>query len=130
MRLRTWLFILPLMVVLLLATCGPATTPTATPEPVATAPPPPPAAGASADIQDFAFKLQEITVAGGTTVNWTNRDAAAHTVSSTSTPGGQGFDSGTLSQAQTFSVTFTVPGTYQYQCNIHPYMKGTIVVTE
>ena len=28
----------------------------------------------------------------------------------------------------TFVHTFTKPGTYQYSCAIHPYMKGTLVV--
>jgi amicyanin len=69
-------------------------------------------------------------VAVGTTVTWTNQDAVAHTVSSTSAPEAQGFDSGLLDQGQSFAFTFTVPGTYKYQCNIHPFMKGTIVVTE
>jgi plastocyanin len=30
---------------------------------------------------------------------------------------------------QTFKVTFTKPGTYQYECVIHPKMDGTIVVS-
>jgi plastocyanin len=29
----------------------------------------------------------------------------------------------------TFSFTFMQPGTYTYHCTVHPYMKGTIVVT-
>ncbi len=115
-----------LLVTLLLAACGPAPTPTPSPTPAAT----PASAANRADIQNFAFNPQTITVPVGTTVTWTNLDGAAHTVSSTSAPEGKGFDSGLLNQEGSFPLTFTVPGTYEYQCNIHPFMKGTIVVTE
>jgi plastocyanin len=30
---------------------------------------------------------------------------------------------------QSFSYTFSTPGTYTYYCDIHPNMMGTIVVT-
>jgi plastocyanin len=33
-----------------------------------------------------------------------------------------------LSQGQTFSTTFTTPGTFPYVCGIHPFMNGTVVV--
>jgi plastocyanin len=35
----------------------------------------------------------------------------------------------TLGQGGTYSFTFTTPGTYSYHCAIHPFMKGTIIVT-
>jgi plastocyanin len=38
-------------------------------------------------------------------------------------------NSGNLSHGQSYSVTLTKPGTYQYICTIHPNMKGTITVT-
>lgn len=130
MRTVRLLWALPLLVLLLVAACGPGSTPTVSPAPAATATPPPAAAGPSADVQGFAFQPPTVTVAAGATITWTNRDEVNHTVSSTSAPDGQGFNSGTFGQTQAFSVTFTVPGTYQYQCNIHPFMKGTVVVTE
>jgi plastocyanin len=41
-------------------------------------------------------------------------------------------DNFTRSQAldtdDSFSFTFTTPGTYQYFCYVHPHMTGTIVV--
>ncbi|MGI0090172.1 MAG: cupredoxin domain-containing protein [Nitrososphaerales archaeon] len=33
-----------------------------------------------------------------------------------------------MNPGSNFSVTFTVPGTYQYHCNIHPWMNGIIIV--
>jgi plastocyanin len=39
-------------------------------------------------------------------------------------------NSGLLANGQTFSLTFTAPGTYHYYCLIHfPYMVGTVVVS-
>jgi plastocyanin len=44
-------------------------------------------------------------------------------------PGGAAtFNSGIMSAGGTWSMTFTVPGTYQYDCSLHLWMKGTIIV--
>ncbi|CAN5457120.1 hypothetical protein BH23ACT3_BH23ACT3_16340 [soil metagenome] len=66
------------------------------------------------------------TVSVGTTVIVRNTDDAQHTW--TSVDGA--FDSGTIAGGETFSVTLDEPGEYDYVCNIHPSMTGTIVVTE
>ena len=76
-------------------------------------------------IQDFAFTPQTLTIAAGTTVTWTNNDASPHT--STSSNGA--WDSGNLNQGESFSFTFTTPGTYDYVCIYHGGMSGTIIVT-
>lgn len=64
----------------------------------------------------------------GDTVVWDFDDPATtapHTTTSTST---SLWDSGTLNSG-TFQFTFDTPGTFEYQCNIHPsQMQGTIVV--
>src|SRR5215210_1824892 len=80
------------------------------------------------NVQNFAFDPPNITVAPGTTVTWVNADRAPHTVTATDPAGA--FDSGTLQPGQSFSVTFTQPGTtYAYYCAIHPSMTGTVTVT-
>jgi len=38
------------------------------------------------------------------------------------------FKSPLLSQGQTFAQKFTTAGTYDYNCSIHPSMKGKIIV--
>jgi plastocyanin len=93
-----------------------------------------PAAGAqnqqnvSVNVQNFAFDPPNITVAPGATVTWVNNDQAPHTVTATDPAGA--FDSGTLQPGQSFSFTFTQPGTtYAYYCAIHPSMTGTVTVT-
>ena len=61
----------------------------------------------------------------GTTVTWHNGDGEPHTVVST-----QGlFRSAALDTDETFSFTFTQPGTYEYFCTLHPLMTGKVVVT-
>ena len=41
------------------------------------------------------------------------------------------WNSGIMNQGQSFTVTLTVPGTYKYNCSIHPdWMFGTIQVNQ
>src|SRR6516164_493079 len=77
----------------------------------------------------FAFSPATLTIKTGTTVTGKNTTAVAHTVTSDD---GKSFDSGTsnpiTAQTGTFSFTFTTAGTYAYHCEIHPFMKATIIV--
>lgn len=75
-------------------------------------------------IADFAFEPVTANVPAGTEVVWRNDDPADHTV--TSVDGGFGSD--VLAAGGTFSHRFTKPGAYQYQCAIHPNMKGKVIV--
>ncbi len=75
-------------------------------------------------IQGFSFQPADLTVAVGTTVTWTNKDSAPHTV----TADDSSFKSGNLSIDATFSQTFSTAGTFAYHCAIHSSMKGTITV--
>ncbi len=60
----------------------------------------------------------------GTTVTFTNHDAANHTV----TADGKSFELGNLDHGQSRSFRFTRRGTFTYHCNYHPFMHGTVVV--
>ena len=73
-------------------------------------------------IANLAFDPPAITIPTGTTVAWTNDDAPPHTV--TSTDGA--FDSGILDPGGSFSFTFNEPGTFDYICQLHPQMQGTV----
>jgi plastocyanin len=73
---------------------------------------------------DDAFSPATLTVDAGTTVVFTNRDDDAHTVTAVDGT----FDSKGLDSGASWSHTFTKPGTYRYFCELHPFMKGTIVV--
>ena len=72
------------------------------------------------------FSPANLTVKVGKTVTWVNQDTVTHTVTS---DGSSLFDSGFMPTGAAFRFTFTTPGTYPYYCTVHPYMKGTIVVT-
>ena len=73
----------------------------------------------------FGFNPATLTIKAGTTVIWKNVSSVPHTVTSDD---GQTFDSGNLAVGGTFQFTFKSAGTYSYHCNIHPYMRATIVV--
>jgi amicyanin len=70
------------------------------------------------------FIPAEITVVPGTTVTWVNNEAMPHTVVDSN----KGFRSKTLIKDARFSFTFTTAGDYDYQCSIHPNMKGKVIV--
>jgi plastocyanin len=68
-----------------------------------------------------------LRVRQGSTVRWTNYDPVEHNVTSESGP--QRFSSGNFAEGGAFQVTLTKPGTYHYECTIHPAtMNGTIEV--
>ena len=101
--------------------------PTATPRPASSQSASAAAGGtpsASVGIADFAYAPASITVKVGSTVTWTNRDSAAHTV----TADDGSFGSKAIATGGTFSRTFLTAGTYTYHCAIHPSMTATIVV--
>jgi plastocyanin len=94
-----------------------------------------PSATNSVTIENFAFSPANITVKKGTTVTWTNKDSAAHTVTVTgdnspSSGVSAGPDSGTLASGKTYSYTFSGTGMFKYHCAIHPSMTGTVTVTD
>lgn len=99
-------------------------------------PPPasaPPASGGSAgqdggttvEIMNFMFMPATLTVPAGTTVTWKFDDSTEHTVNADD----NSFSSPPMANGQTFTHKFTSAGTVAYHCSIHPFMKGTIVVT-
>ena len=76
-------------------------------------------------INNFSFGPQTLTVIAGTTVTWTNRDDIPHGIASSNNAFKK---SGALDTDDSYSFTFTTPGTYQYFCYLHPHMVGSIVV--
>jgi plastocyanin len=118
--------------------------------PVAAAPGAPPAAAAAGEVTVemhseggmFRFEPANLTIKAGTTVRWVNASENRHTA--TDNPemekaagqavlpaGVEPWSSAFLTNGQTFSKTFTVPGKYQYFCRNHEQfgMVATITVT-
>jgi len=76
------------------------------------------------DIVEFVYEPEEVTVAAGTTVTWTNQDKAPHT----STARDDSFDTGTLKKGASAEIVLDTPGTYEYFCRFHQFMNGTVEV--
>jgi plastocyanin len=76
------------------------------------------------------FEPVEIPVKIGTTVVWTNKDSASHTVTSGNASEGPSgtFDSGLIKASNTFQYKFSSAGTTEYFCTIHPWMTGKVTV--
>lgn len=78
------------------------------------------------NIYNMAFPAST-SVKKGTIVKWYNQDSYAHTVTSND---GTTFSSGNLAAGATYSYTANTTGTFNYHCNYHSNMTGTLVVTE
>jgi plastocyanin len=83
---------------------------------------------------------RQVTIHTNDTIRWINQDTEAHTVTSgvgagieslinnkRGTPNGI-FDSGLFKTGESWTHTFTNPGTYTYFCTIHPWMEGVVSV--
>ena len=76
-------------------------------------------------IQNFSFKPANITIKRGTKVRWINKDSTTHTV--TANKKGS-FNSGRLGPGKSYTHIFNSAGKKRYHCNIHPDMRGSVVV--
>jgi plastocyanin len=76
----------------------------------------------------YRFAPAAITVAAGTTVTWTNDDHFTHSVQLLN--GGLAAEPQVMAPGAFVSFTFSTPGTYHYQCHLHPGdMQGSVTVT-
>jgi plastocyanin len=86
-----------------------------------------PAASSAADTTVLSgqggdrYSPAQVEITAGDTVTWRN-------VSGYHNVHGDGFQNTVSNEAWTFSHTFTSAGTYDYVCDVHPLMKGTVVV--
>lgn len=84
-------------------------------------------------MSDFAFQESRILISPGTTVTWVNDEAAGHFVNTETHPEHTYFtaqNSREINQGESFAVTFTIPGQYNYHCSAHvpQGMLGSIIV--
>jgi plastocyanin len=87
-------------------------------------------AGSSSPNNPKFYDPSPAIVSQGTTVTWTNHDSAVHTVTAGTpdSPQKSVFDSGFMSPNKTFSHKFDSAGTFDYFCELHPYMTGQVQV--
>ena len=77
------------------------------------------------DVASWGYGPTTTTISVGRTITWTNTGTSPH--DATSTDGS--WQTPLLSSGGSASVTFSIPGTFDYTCVLHPWMKGTVVVT-
>ena len=77
------------------------------------------------EIKDFAYNPPETTVPVGGSVTWTNQDTAPHTATGLDR---EVLQSGAIATGESFTQTFDTAGTFEYFCEFHPNMKGSVVV--
>jgi len=84
---------------------------------------------------NFVPKLVNIQLGIDNHIIWTNKDTTAHTVTpddpsledSYSGPFGS---PGVVKPGESYEFTFTEPIKFSYHCSPHPWMKGTLEITE
>ena len=74
------------------------------------------------DISHFAFHPPTLRLAKGGRVAFANSSPVTHTAT------GAGFDTSRIKPGKAKVVQFSQKGTFAYHCQIHPFMKGKIVV--
>lgn len=73
-------------------------------------------------IKDLKFQPAQATIKKGDTVTWTNMDPVTHDVKFNDSK------SPDLKKGDTYTKTFNETGTFDYLCEIHPNMKGKVIV--
>ncbi len=82
-------------------------------------------------LHDYAFNPSVEKIAPGTTVKWHWEDGpgGTHNITSLSKDGGLMFKGTGIKTSGFYSVKFTRPGTYYYECSVHPLtMQAKIIV--
>lgn len=75
--------------------------------------------------KSYVFEPSEITVDPGATVTWVNDDNFTHTVRIGDEVIGQ------AAPGESISHAFEEPGTFDYDCSLHPKdMRGVVTVAE
>jgi plastocyanin len=80
---------------------------------------------AEVEMLDNSFSPEDVEVAAGDAILWTNEGQAPHTVTFDDGP-----DSGQVAPGDTFEHSFDEAGEYPYVCTFHPGMEGTVTVTD
>lgn len=84
-------------------------------------------------MKDIAFQQARVIISPGTKVTWVNDESIGHFVNTETHPEHTYFvsqNSREVSQGESFTTTFDIPGQYNYHCSAHvpEGMLGSIVV--
>lgn len=75
---------------------------------------------------------QVAVVPVGAVITWTNPTPSPHSIRHDGCHNSNAcaFDSGAVLPDGSFSIHLLSPGTYPYHCELHPVMRGTVVVVD
>lgn len=76
----------------------------------------------SISIKNFFFNPAELTITKGSEISFINNDSTTHTVTFSD------FQNDNLKPGASYKHIFDSTGTFDFHCNIHPQMKGKIIV--
>jgi plastocyanin len=74
----------------------------------------------------YSPQVIHVVIGVNSTVTWESRSISYDTVTSRTGV----FGSGPIPPGGSFTFTFQTPGTYNYYCLYHPWMVGTVIVTQ
>ena len=77
---------------------------------------------AEVSITEFSFQPASVIIKAGGTVTWTNEDNVAHNAQF------EDRESELIGNGGSTTLSFPNPGSYDYICGPHPFMKGVVVV--
>jgi plastocyanin len=79
-------------------------------------------------LRDYSFLPDTIRISAGTTVYWVNCDNVARVDAHTTTSDDGEWDSPLFVEGEYYQRTFAEAGVYDYHCNPHAFMRGTVIV--
>ncbi len=91
-------------------------------EPLATPTPEPTPTQPVVYVVDYGFSPGQLLIHAGQRVTWVNQGADGHDIT------GSDWHSGPLTPAEAYTRAFLEPGTFPYECTIHPEMRGSVIV--
>jgi len=76
------------------------------------------------EIRGFEYFPRNLTIEVGAAVTWTNYDNVPHNA----TEDDKAWETETIRENESSTLTFSEPGEYEYYCTIHPSMKASLTV--
>ncbi len=76
------------------------------------------------DMRGFEYFPRDLTVDIGASVTWTNYDNVPHNATDVD----KAWETETVREDESATLTFPEPGEYEYYCTIHPSMKAKLTV--
>lgn len=74
-------------------------------------------------IVNYSYRPANLRIRAGDSVTFVNDDEIAHTVTAAGS-----IDSGPIDWHKSWTTTFSKVGRYDYDCEPHPYMRGSVTV--